>query len=116
MSLITMTSERMVRFVVLVAVSSALWRRTSASRCSGLSRVTLWPVSTAVWPRASQKWVLAVLDGPRMAGFSWGSIRSRVRSARWVGAGIEDTVSSQASKVLAVGSPAALRRLLIDDS
>ena len=37
------------------------------------------------------------------------------RSDRWVGAGIEETVSSQVSKVLPVGNPAALRRVLIDE-
>ena len=36
-------------------------------------------------------------------------------SDRWVGAGIDETVSSQASKVLPVGNPAALRRVAIEE-
>ena len=48
--------------------------------------------------------------------FSWRWIHSRVRSARWVGAGIELTVPSQMSKVLPVGNPAALRRARIEDA
>ena len=40
----------------------------------------------------------------------------QVRSARWVGAGIELTVPSQMSKVLPVGNPAALRRARIEDA
>ena len=38
-------------------------------------------------------------------------IHSRVRSAAWVGAGIEDVASSQASKVLPVGNAARARRV-----
>ena len=110
MSSITMTSARMIRRMALAAVSSAPWRRTSAPRCSRLNQDTLWPASTAAWPSASRKWVLPVPDGPHTTRFSWRWIHSRVRSARWVGAGIELTVSSQASKVLPVGNPAALRR------
>ena len=102
--------------MALAAVSSALWRLTSAPRCSRLNQVTLWPASTAACPSASQKWVLAVLDGPHTTRFSRRSIHSRVRSARWVDAGIDDTVSSEAWKVLPVGNPAALRRAWIGDA
>ena len=76
----------------------------------------MWPTSTAACPSASRKWVLPVPDGPHTTRFSWRWIHSRVRSARWVGAGIDDTVSSQASKVLPVGNPAALRRARTDDA
>ena len=55
-------------------------------------------------------------DGPQTTRFSWRSIHSRVVSDRWVGDGIDDTVSSQVSKVLPVGNPAAVRRMLIDDA
>ena len=55
-------------------------------------------------------------DGPHTTRFSWRWIHSRVRSARWVGAGIELTVPSQMSKVLPVGNPAALRRARIEDA
>ena len=93
-----------------LVLSSARWRRTSAPRASRQNQVTWWPASMAAWPRASRKWVLPVPDGPHTTRFSWRSTHSRVRSARWVGAGIDEVVSSQASKVLPVGNPAALRR------
>ena len=57
-----------------------------------------------------------VPDGPHTTRFSRRWIHSRVRSARWVGAGIELTVSSEASKVLPVGNPAALRLARIEDA
>ena len=116
MSSMTMTSARMIRLIARPVVSSARWRRTRAPRCSRLNQETLWPASIAAWPSASRKWVLPVPDGPHTTRFSWRSTHSRVRSARWVGAGIDERVSSQTSKVLPVGNPAALRRARIEDA
>ena len=59
---------------------------------------------------------MPVPDGPQTTRFSCRSIHSNVVSDRWVGAGIDDTVSSQVSNVLPVGNPAAVRRMLIDDA
>ncbi len=58
---------------------------------------------------------MPVPDGPQTTRFSCWSIHSRVRSDRWVGGGIDETVSSQVSKVLPVGNPAALRRVPIEE-
>src|SRR5690554_6928043 len=78
------------------AVSSAPWRRTRAPRCSRLNQDTLCPASTQACPRASRKWVLPVPEGPQTTRFSCRSTHSRVRRARWVGAGIDDSVSVEA--------------------
>ena len=59
----------------------------------------------AAWPSASRRWLLPVPDGPQTTRFSWRSIHSRVRSDRWVGAGIDDTVSSQRVEGLAGREP-----------
>ncbi len=53
---------------------------------------------------------LAGPGGPQTTRFSCSLTHSRVRSDRWVGGGIDEVVSSQLSKVLPVGNPAALRR------
>ncbi len=59
---------------------------------------------------------MPVPDGPHTTRFSCRSTHSRLRRARCVGAGIDDSVSSQASKVLPVGNPAALRRARIEEA
>ncbi len=76
-----------------------------------MNQETFSPCSTACWPRASSRNVLPVPEGPQRTRFSLRVTHSRVRSACWVGTGIEEAASSQASKVLPVGKPAAVRRV-----
>ena len=101
--------------MALVTVSSARWRRSRTPRSSRVNQATLRPSSTACWPSASSRNVLPVPDGPHTTRFSRRLTHSRVRSACWVGAGIEDAPESQASKVLPVGNPAAARRVASAD-
>ena len=44
-----------------------------------VNQATVSPASTAAWPRASQKWLLPVPDGPQMHRFSLRCTHSRVR-------------------------------------
>ena len=73
---------------------------TSAPRCSRVNQATLRPASITAWPRASSRNVLPVPDGPQTTRFSRRSTHSRVRSACWVGAGIEERSGSQACEGL----------------
>ncbi len=96
--------------------SSTRCRPMRTPSCSRLNHETWAPWSMAAWPSASRKWLLPVPDGPQTTMFSWRSIHSRVRNARWVGSAMEEMVSSQPSKILPVGNPAALRRDLTDEA
>ncbi len=107
----TTRSARRIRATTRLTESSEQWARTSAPRPSRRNHATRIPVSTACWPRASRKNVFPVPLGPQTTTFSLRSIHSRVRRACWVGIGIEETDSSQVSKVFAVGNPAAFRRV-----
>ena len=69
------------------------------------------PCSTACWPRASSRNVFPVPEGPHTTRFSCRYTHSRVRSACWVGARIEDARGCHASKDFPVGNPAAARRV-----
>ena len=62
--------------------------------------------------RAPHARVLPVPGGPQTTRFSRRWIHSRARSADWVGAGIDDSAGSQAAKVLPVGNPARVRRVV----
>jgi hypothetical protein len=77
----------------------------------GVYQATWRPAWTAAWPRASSRKVLPVPDRPQTTRFSCRPIHSRVRSAAWVGAGTEDSRSSQAAKILPVGKAARARRV-----
>ena len=101
--------------MALVTESSARCRRISTPSCSRVNQATCLPASTAAWPRASSRNVLPVPDGPQTTRFSCRPIHSRVRSAAWVGAGTEDSCSSQASKVFPVGNAARARRVASDE-
>ena len=70
-----------------------------------MNQATFRPVSTACWPRASRKNVFPVPDGPQTTRFSRRWTHSRVRSACWVGAGIEDAVGCPGVEGLAGGEP-----------
>jgi hypothetical protein len=72
-----------------------------------VNQATCIPASTACWPRASRKKVLPVPAGPQTTRFSRRPVHSRVRSAAWLGGGIEDRAWSQASKVFAEPVPPA---------
>ena len=89
MSSTMIRSTRVIRRIALVIESSARCRRTRAPRSSMLNQATVRPESMASWPRASQKWLLPVPDGPQTHRFSCRSTHSRVRSACWVGTGME---------------------------
>ena len=91
--------------MALVTVSSARWRRTRTPRSSRVNQATCSPASTACWPRASSRNVLPVPAGPHTTRFSRRCTHSRVRSACWVGAGIEDSVGVPGVEGLAGGEP-----------
>src|SRR5712691_3519509 len=110
MSSTTARSARRIRVIALVTESSARCARTSTPRASRVNQARRIPASTACWPRASRKNVLPVPDGPQTTRFSCRPIHSRVRSAAWAGAGIEDRAWSQASKVLPAGNAAGSQR------
>ena len=76
--------------MALVTESSARCRRISTPSCWRVNQATCFPVSTAAWPRASSRNVLPVPEGPQTTRFSCRPIHSSVRSAAWVGAGMED--------------------------
>ena len=97
--------------MALVTESSARWARTKTPSCSRVNQATCWPAWTAAWPRASSRNVLPVPEGPQTTRFSCRPIHSTVRSAAWVGAGIDDRRSSHAPKVLPVGNAARARRV-----
>jgi hypothetical protein len=80
-----------------------------------LNHATCSPACTACWPRASSRNVLPVPEGPHTTRFSRRWIHSRVRSADWLGAGIDDSAGSQAAKVMPVGNPARARRVASAD-
>ena len=101
--------------MALVTVSSARCRRIRTPRSSRVNQATCKPCSTACWPRASSRNVLPVPDGPQTTRFSLRCTHSRVRSACWVGAGIEEASGFQASKVFPVGNAAAARRVASAD-
>lgn len=69
-----------------------------------MNQATFNPSSTACGPRASSRNVFPVPDGPHTTRFSRRCTHSRVRSACWVGAGIEETSGCHASKVFPVGA------------
>ena len=102
-------SARRIRVIALVTESSARWRRTRTPRASRVNQATWRPASTAAWPSASSRNVLPVPAGPQTTRFSARPIHSRVRSAAWVGAGIEEVASFQAWKVFPVGNAARAR-------
>ena len=91
--------------MALVTVSSARWRRTRTPRASRVNQATCSPASTACCPRASSRNVLPVPAGPQTTRFSARPIHSRVRSAAWVGAGIEDSRRVPGGEGLAGGEP-----------
>ncbi len=93
----------------LVIVSSMRCRRISVARSSMENHATMWPVSMACWPRASQKWLFPVPDGPQTTRFSARPTHSRLRRASWVGCGIGLRAGSQTSKVFPAGNLAFLR-------
>jgi hypothetical protein len=74
-------------------------------------RVVQEPVNCGGGKCFGHELVDPVPDGAQTTRFSRRLIHSRVRMACWVGAGIEETAGSQASKVFPVGKPAALRRV-----
>src|SRR5674476_1318011 len=111
MSSTTTRSARRTRAMALVTVSSARCRRRSTPRSSRVNHATRSTCSTACCPRASSRNVLPVPDGPHTTRFSRRWTHSRVPSACWVGAGIEDAAGDQAWNVLPVGNPAVARRV-----
>ncbi len=107
----TIRSARRMRAMALLTVSSARCRRSRTPRFSSVNQATWRPASTACCPRASRRNVFPVPEGPHTTRFSRLPIHSRVRSACWVGAGMEDSSGCQAWNVFPVGNPAAARRV-----
>jgi hypothetical protein len=71
-----------------------------------VNQATVIPASIAAWPRASQKWLLPVPDGPQMHTFSRRPTHSRLVRASWVGRGMVEAAGSQSCRVFPAGNPA----------
>ena len=83
-------------------------RPIAAVRVSRVNQATRRSFSIAAWARASTKCDLPVPDGPAMTRFSARPIHSRVASAFWVAAGMEESSGRQEAKVLPAGKPGGL--------
>lgn len=75
-----------------------------------LNQARCMPASTAR-SKGSEEERFPVAGGPQTTRFSRWAICSSVRNACWAGAGKDEAVGSQASKVFRVGKPNALRRM-----
>jgi hypothetical protein len=76
-----------------------------------------WATRTSLAERTGRsRNVFPVPDGPQTTRFSRRCTHSSVRSACWVGTGIELASLCQASKVFPVGNAAAARRVASAES
>ena len=76
-----------------------------------VNQAAVIPASTAACPRVSQKCDFPVPEDPTTLRFSRRPTHSGVRSAVWVGTGIEEASSFRIWKVLPVGKAARVRRV-----